>query len=454
MTTSKFQIEWPLNMPLSNRDICDGEQALVRSEVFQTLGLQLLCGVRFGDLSRDGELPQSRRAHNEFLDYLICRDDTVLAAVHLTNRDVCYGMFPRIEGLAVAVITEESFAQGNITAVLGTLAAALQRGFSPVWTCRLQPCGTELLAALANDVLVERQSNGNVVPTEYGMFRGLVRVRTATGQSTRCSPRTAQRLQARLRYSRPPQRAPARRALPFEDVLRLYHSGLHRNGQVSAQLVQDMMEMPLQEYMNGFPDEWEQLQSILSQPDATYAEAACKIYTLLHASDNDRYLQGVDLMQALAVPPILDRKVIHAVQTGSWSQSRAESFIPERYTKTANPGRIHSFQDCIQEMCFQMPAGMRLASDTLSSFFQGVSILAQSDYPYWLNFTLRRRFHLAGRDLYPKLISLADHKLQEEGDSWSRGMGIRLLYLLLIEPFCLIVRKNKKFLKERTAYEL
>ena len=119
--------------------------------------------------------------------------------------------------------------------------------------------------------------------------------------------------------------------------------------------------------------------------------------------------------------------------------------MPDRYKTTTRPGIVFSFKDCVGVQR-ELPAGIQLAQTPQETFFQGVSALTRLGYPRWLSQTLRRQLGLMPRSAYAELITLANHKLDED-DSQMWGLGIRLLYLLLIEPYCLIT--NTTFTERR-----
>ena len=447
MTIKNFRTHWPLDMRFTKRDIHSGEQSLENEEPFYEHGLRLLYNVRLSDLSQDANAgKQQHQTLSGVFDYLICKGDAVLMAIRLTNRAPWYGKFLYVPDLPVAEISSNEFAQGNIENILTVLDTVLHGTAPPVWYCHLQYCPSELIEPMQNKMLLETLASGDIVPTEYGMCSGLVRVSQYGRLFSMCSQQTAQSLPTLL-DAEELRDIPQRDRIPFDELLQAYRCGLSCNGQTSAELVRDIMDMPLTEYMDGFPTELARLQSEFPEQCDTYGDAARNIYRLLHAPNNDQYLLGVSLMRDLSQPPLEDKKIREAMQMGRRVVGREPDWLPERYQKIYTNREIRSFSDCIDSVRKKLPASTRLAFTPLASFFQGVSLLSQSRYPRWLSDALQSYLCLSGRCQYADLLSLADYKMQEE-DNWSICLSIRLLYLLLIEPYCLIQENNSSKEKE------
>lgn len=442
MTTDNLRTRWPLNMRFASYDVRPGEQALTESDLFYAQGLRLLCGVNLQDVSiRNPERFRRQELLPDCLvDYLVCKGDAVLLAIHLTDRDAWYGKFFHVPGLSVAEITGQQFSDGDVETILVSLENILQSPVHP-WFCRLQPCPPALTESMRQNVLLEQEREG-LAPTEYGMCCGLVRVVQFGCQQAMCSARTARKL-PKLLAQMPPQASPQDK-IPFDSLLQAYRSGLDPSGQVNADLVQEVMDMPISAYMDGFPDELAQLKGGLSQQCRTYGDVAHGIYELLHKSgceDSDEaYERGMELMRALAAPTLEDRKVLNA---GRRKVSGLSDELANRYYKPRDIKEIRSFSDCISSTRAKLPAGMRLACTPHAGFFQGVGILARSGYPAWVSKTLRSYMSLDGRYLYMDLIATADMDLEREHPMY-QSLGARLLYLLLIEPYCMITEKNQK----------
>jgi hypothetical protein len=90
---------------------------------------------------------------------------------------------------------------------------------------------------------------------------------------------------------------------------------------------------------------------------------------------------------------------------------------------------------------------MKLTFGPQERFFQGVGILAENSYPRWLSNALKVYCELPPRCKYVDVLKIADEWFNRE-DNWSRGIGIRLFYLLLIEPYRLIYNKFERNRKE------
>lgn len=444
MTEQNFRTRYPLNMSFNNFDARLGELTLSRSALFRSNGLKLLCGVSLSDVrpADDANIWHEQATRN-LLDYLVCRDDGVLLAINVSDRDPCRGDCVRVPDLPTAETTRGQFEQGDVADILAQLDTILREGDSPVWYCRLQPYPAELAEQLFAEVLLETQANGNVAPTDYGMCIGLVKVLRNGRCSTLCTRQTAEWLPQFLQDNRP-RVTPDNERLPFEEHLKAFRSGLLSNGQNGARLVQEVMDTPLEEYMDGFPEELATLRQSLSDQCTTYGEAAYTIYSMLHSPDEVLFDEGVALMRLLAAPPLEDRKIMNAMRLGRVS-GRAPDRMPERYRRGGEVCEKQSFEACISRIRQQLPTSMKLTFGTQESFFQGVGVLAGSGYPQWLSGALRMFCEVSTRYKYVDLLDLANDWFRKEE---SRDFGIRLLYLLLIEPYRLIYNKFERNRKE------
>ena len=446
MTTETYNTHWPLNVPLETINVRRGEEALDETDLFHAKGLELLCDVSPADLRAvsDGASWHQQNSGSRF-DYLVRRGENVLLAIHLTDRDTWYNNFCRLPDLAVAEITCKRFAEGDVEEILDQLEQLLRENSPPAWQCPLNSCSPKLTEALMARVFLERDVDGSLTPTEYGAASGLVRVRCCGTSRTMYSARMAPHLPELLAPL--PPAPPAKDRIPFDELVRNYSTGLARDENASAALVAAVDKMPLEKYMDGFPEELEDLQRNLPGQCDTYGEAARAIWAMLHTADDQTYTQGVLLMRDLAAPPIKDCTMANAVRMGTRIMGRGPDYMPNRYKTTTRPGIVCSFKDCVG-IQRELPAGIQLAQTPQETFFQGVSALTRLGYPRWLSQTLRRQLGLMPRSAYAELITLANHKLDED-DSQMWGLGIRLLYLLLIEPYCLI---SKTIFTERRTH--
>ena len=278
MTIKNFRTHWPLDMRFTKRDIHSGEQSLENEEPFYEHGLRLLYNVRLSDLSQDANAgKQQHQTLSGVFDYLICKGDAVLMAIRLTNRAPWYGKFLYVPDLPVAEISSNEFAQGNIENILTVLDTVLHGTAPPVWYCHLQYCPSELIEPMQNKMLLETLASGDIVPTEYGMCSGLVRVSQYGRLFSMCSQQTAQSLPTLL-DAEELRDIPQRDRIPFDELLQAYRCGLSCNGQTSAELVRDIMDMPLTEYMDGFPQSWPDCR-VNSPSNVTHTATQPAIYT-------------------------------------------------------------------------------------------------------------------------------------------------------------------------------
>lgn len=445
MTTNQPKARWPLDMRYTNCcDVRPGEWALQTSPLFLTHKLQLLCGVRLSDLSgiaHDGL--QSEQASRSIYDYLVCKEDQILLAICLTDRDPCFGKFVYLPRLPTVESNCESFSQSDVGDILMELDVLLGKKEISPWRCRLRDCPPELRAPLFREMMLEQQENGDTVPTDYGMCNGLVRVIQRDGHSAMCSARTLRNIRALLAAGR--AASGAHGAPPSLEVrLNAYRAGLACDEQVNAQLVQEVMDMPLQRYMDGFPEELEELEDTLPGQCATYGDAACAIHELLHSSYDELHEQGVILMRALAAPTLEDEQSAGAVRLGRRVTGRSPDKVPSRYRSGGERMTLHDYMSSTRQ---QLPPGIRLSFSTQAGFFQGVGALTGSNYPQWRSNTLRDYLELEGRCRYSNLLYTGNLKLLDSRP-WFVSFGVHLLYVLLIEPYYLIRQRNRDNPKE------
>lgn len=449
MTSNELRTYWPLNLRFTEGDIRLGEQLLESSDLFLHNGLRLLYNVNLRDLSRSPGSQQSYdRLPHSLLDYLVCKGDAVLLAIHLTNRMPWYGRFVRVPDLPMAETTAQKLVQGDVSDILETLETVVQAKAPPVWSCRLAPCPPELTEALLDGMLLEQQRDGSLLPTEYGACQGLVQAREPdSSRRTLCTPRTAFRLQTQLSHEerRKLSEGNPEGRVSFQVILNTYRSGLSIHGYDNANLVQEVMDMPLEQYMDGFPSELEQLEDALPGQCAAYGQAALEIAKMLQSAidpDDEQYQLGVDLMRCLAAPPLSDLSIFNGIQMGRSLLGRNPDTWPQRYQKLVTSKPIHSFSDCLSRTTQVLPANIRLSMLPMAGFFQGVSILTESVYPLWLGQILPTYLKEGGRCTYASMLRMADCCMQYDDDTWFMSLGPRLFYLALIEPYCLIHQNN------------
>ena len=439
--TAPLCTRWPLNMRLTRYDTRAGERALAESDLFCSRHLRLLCGVRLCDISpaQKGKFPREKKAPQGLFDYLVCKDSAVIMAIHVRDNNPWYGTFCYVPHLPAEEIPGWKFARGQVTELLTALEAILRQRKETAWYCRLQPCPPELADSMSREILLETQSDGSTVPTEYGMCCGLVRV-LRSGSS--CAMSTAQALADLKEYLKTPPVCRNRGQVPFDQLLQAYHSGLSRSERANMELVQAVMRQPLSAYMAEFPEEMINLHNSLPGECGTYGEAALAISRRLHASDNETCEEALDLMRTLAAPILAARNPSLAAQLGRQSAGRPPECASDgrRSIRRSKQAPL-SFQERIAALQVQPSAGMLLASVPQASFFQGVGMLARSWYPQWRSNILRDYLELSGRTRYADLLFWADSQLMEDSFRAQR-VGIRLLYLLLIEPYCLISYKQ------------
>ena len=447
MTGDMIRTRWPLNMPFNNFDSRCGEQALADSDFFRRCGLRLLCGVTPYDMISDKDIgPWCDQPEKYLLDYLVCKDDAVLLAIDITDRDPCRGIRISVPELPTAELTGEEFSQGGAAEILTQLENLLKSEEDPVWYCSLQPVPGELTQKLFDEVLLETLSNGDTVPTEYGMCIGLVRVLQGSHSSAMCSRRTADWLPDFIEMHQPVI-TPSSARLPFEERLARFRSGLSVSDESGVRLVREVLDTPLDEYMDGFSEELSKLRECLSDQCTTYGEAAYKIYSMIHYRDEALFEEGVTLMRTLAMPHLVDQKMMNSILYGRRVFGRDPDHMPERYQSSGENCTYQSFEGCAMHCSRKVPVSMKLTGGTQESFFRSVSILTRKNYLKWLSNALRAFLELPGRYSYGDMLRDADVCFRKDNE-WEHGLGVQLFYLLLIEPYYLIYQQFEQNQKE------
>lgn len=429
-----------MNMPFDIFDPREGEQILAQSELFRNNGLRLLCGAVCADLSvPDGGCPWPDVMARDRLDYLVCQGDAVLLVIDITDRDSWRGRHAQMEGVLTIQTQKDCFAMGDVDEILRMVEVIMERDQQPEWRCRLQPCPPELTGELFRQSMLERRRDG-VSPTEYGSLSGgLIRVLQGGRSQAMCTAQTAKRLPELLAAGRAP--APARPdGIPFQQLLTDYRAGVSSDRQSSGELVRRVGEMPLEDWMRGLPDRLRQLRKALPRACDTYESAALAVRDMLHSGDEDCFDQGVSVMRLLASTLLEDRNMMNAMKLGRRVMGRGPDNMPPRYqTRSIRPAQ--SFQERVSGVRKWLPDNARLAMGTQERFFQGVSVLIRSEYPNWLAGIFRAYLELPVRCTYVDLLYIAEDSLGKN-DDWLWDVGVHMLYLLLIEPYCLIASEK------------
>lgn len=424
--------QWPLDMPLADYDVRYGEQALVASSLFREHRLHLLCGIWSTALS-PRKKPGGSDLPAQLLDYLVCRGEQVLLCIHLTDREPWHGDFTPVPSLPLAECTVEQLSDGDVEEVLSCLEQILQAGGEPAWDCLMRECPEELTDALLKEHLLDQWPEG-IVPSDYGMCCGLVRILWPDGQGTVCTEEDLRDLPEVLLAGQSPTVPPGDRTA-FQDLLRLHRSGLSRNEEHSAQLVRDVLNQPIRDYLVDYPQQRDHILSFFPGQEATYGDAAALIESMLRSDCDDLAGDGISFMEMLAAPLLEDLSLNTAKP---WRDGLSPDQLPKRYRLAQGGKSVDPIQDRI--CAARLPPGARLVFAPQEQFFQGVSALSKSGYPRWLSRVLRDYLQVPPRCRYGPLLSIAMDSMHT-GDPCSQEAGIHLLYLLLIQPYCLVIHR-------------
>lgn len=443
MYTENNYARWPMNMPFDIFDPREGERVLAQSELFENKGLRLLCGAVCADLSTpDGDHQWPGALARDRLDYLVCREDGVLLVINIEDRDAWRGSHAQMEGVLTVKTDRAHFARGDVGEILTILENLLERNEPPEWYCRLQPCPPGLTGELFRQTMLESRRDG-IAPTEYGsLYGGLIRVLQDGRSQAMCTAPTARRLPALLAAGRAP--APSRPdGVPFQQLLADYRAGVSSDGDRSAELVRRTGEMTLEAWMRGLPDQLRRLRKALPEGCVTYQDAALAVRNMLRSGDQERFDRGVRVMRLLAATLLDDRNMMNAMKLGRKVMGRGPDNMPQRYQSQSQSIRpVQTFRERLGQVRKWLPDSTRLAMGTQERFFQGVSVLTRSGYPTWLAGTIRTYLELPPRCAYVDLLFMAEDSLGKD-DDWMQDVGIHMLYLLLIEPYCLIAQETK-----------
>lgn len=453
MNEHGIRVCWPMNMPFDVFDPQAGERALAESELFRREHLRLLCGAVCADLSApEGDCQWPRVLQRERLDYLVCRGDAVLLAIEITDRDAWRGSHARLDGCLTFRTSASPFSKGEVGEILAMLEAVTARGDPPEWYCHLEPCPPELTGELFRQSMLECRREGTA-PTEYGsLYGGLIRVFQDGRSQAMCTARTARRLPVLLAADREPALS-RQDGIPFQQLLADYRAGVSSDEGRSGELVGRVGEMTLEAWMRGLPDQLRQMRALLPDWCVTFEDAALATRDMLCNGDWERYYQGVELMRLMAATLRGDQTMVNAVRLGRRVTGRRPDNMPKRYQSEEGSIRpLQSFQDRISRLNRWLPDSARLAMGTQERFFQGVAALTRSGYPRWLAGMLRTYLELPPRCPYVDLLHMAEDSLDKD-DQWMQDVGVHMLYLLLIEPYCLIAQEKKRHDRKEVSHQ-
>lgn len=454
MFTPIFKQTFPRWLAFSLYDYGNTEENLQTSELFAREELSLLCSVPAIALHRaedESQIPEC--SNTDILDLLICRRDEALLAVVSQEREDFRAALADVPDLPYIYVSQEDMTQGNCEAVLEYLADTILK--QPVrWRCRLQPIPDERV----DDLLACRALHWRdcmLQPTEYGAARGLVR-RLAPNEpdAVLCEPLWFEclfRMQETIR-----DRSVPTKLVDLDTRLRHHKAALCADYALSAKLFQQLADTPLERYMGDrHPEQLDLLRHHLVSQCETIRDAALAIQQLLTSGQEAHFDIGVTLLKALATP-VRDYAMGQAFFR-NWKRKPPArpntSQLEQQRARWAASGHRPGLNELIRCQQSTTPTGAILARLPLTTFFQGLAAHTGLDYPLWLSCTMHSFFRAPTSFSYAAMISQAHHWLDSSmNPPWlpsseldspldDAETGLYVLYLLLVEPFCLSGRR-------------
>ena len=420
MFTAKFKREFPKWLAFSYYDYAGLEQALRDSPLFAREGLCLLSNVPAIALHQAVGSPDC--GEMDVLDLLVCRGDQALLALVSREREDYRRPLAELPGLDYLYLSQEDLEQGRCEAVLDRLEDVALR--QPArWHCYLRSlppeCVDQLLACQA---LCRRE--GALQPTEYGASVGLVRRRAPREpDAVLCEPTVLGSLLRMLDMLR--SRSVPAELLAGNDELARFQEAMRTEYPVSEELFRYLADTTLEDYMEGrYPEQLLLLRSHLTAERVTLRDAALAIRSLLTAGQEERFDTGLGLLRALAAPAVDYAQARIAL-------SRVQAGPPQ---PDCEPD-LEALADCRRS---DAPPGVLMARMPLPVFLQGTAASTGLGYPLWLAHMLLRFFRIPQVFPYAGMLREAVLWLDSGGgDEDDPATGLYILYLLLVEPFCL-----------------
>ena len=288
------------------RDATELEAAVAALPLFRAEKLRMFCGVPLAELEHfSGEgIPDDMAALRAEL--VICKGESVLIAVEYTGDEPGIGAIRRLPVQSLPARCTPAGGARRIGRALELAVTNLKGGAPNRWYFGPVPLPPALYAPLRRERMLAQEFcefNGRLAeqPTVYGAANGILRgYRTEKKGGVYCLPYCGRDSLARLSAAASENKtAPKRRAAPFAERLRRIDQGLPCSDAVAAAAVRDFAARPLGEYLEGFEDELERLNTDLDYPP-TYADAAERIYRM--AQVQATRARGLELTRLLAAP--------------------------------------------------------------------------------------------------------------------------------------------------------
>ena len=382
----------PVNKPYFQHDLHLGEEAVANSDIFRKMSLRMYAGVPVADLTdMDGMSPQAPRGDAR-IDYLICRETDVIMAIDVTDRSPWYGPKFRVNNLLFVETNVLAMEQGLADNIIEKLEELLLADFQPSWQCWMYEFSTELMDQLIDARLMELQGT-TVLPTEYGMYEGLVTIIAPDGRrSTQHSMRV------------------------YENLLQMFCS---EEDLQNARFIHELAGRPLETHLETYPAILSKLQTLLPSSCRTCGQAAELCYRMLQDSRESTREHGTVLMQSLALP-LYD-----------WARSQDDA-----------EDDAYAFPSQMAVMKRTDPFRWQAMNITVTGFFNGVGLCTGLGYPDWLAGILTAHYDMTAHcTTYLEALSFAYEKMSSA--ALDQDEGTRLMCQILIEPFHLIYQRGR-----------
>lgn len=271
---------------------CDYAAALMETEVFRENRLSLYTGVSVSDLT-PGDGSSAPASQKGWITFLICRGDAAILAAYLPQRDWNRGSQPDgFPGLLTLEIPENT-CECVRTTITQVLERMLSKEGEYKWHIYRRPIRPEQLQTLYQERMLEavrsRQGKLHFILSEYGMDRGLFQGCVFRDNGTWqtdfwASERTYGSLERVLEGKPESARAPCKKQLSFSERIDRLDRGIRAS---SVEAVRRFANMPLDSYLQGFPEELAELRRLLPMlgESATYQDTAALVYWLMEPSE-------------------------------------------------------------------------------------------------------------------------------------------------------------------------
>ena len=443
MSERDYKTNFPKHIPFSDYNLEEQERLLAISPIFRREGLTLYCGVPANDLRRYGPAPR-RDCQMGMLDYVICQGETVILAVEIEDRDSWREHGARVPEVPYVFITAEEMGTGDCRPILSKLRELTDKGRQASWRMVGAANIQELMPKFLRWQMLQR-TDGGWEPTEYGMYRGLVKQISSTGQvSVRCSELSKRLFEMTAEKYEAPAEQSFRKAL--QERISDFQKGLRSNPETSLHLVKELRDMPLATLMEGGYIEMEnRLRENLPRSCETVGEAVLAIRDMLYSGDEESFDRGTALLRDLGVPAARAALLKLSEMPGAQLRPDIQELlhcVDEAQAKLRNrkfPGP--GLDQRLARLGGRKALGEQLGLLPLMVFFQGVARFCRMEYPVWVGKQIQKIWSLAPDYPYGEMVHSAGYWIVSQSEAATeedRKTGAYMLCLLMVEPIYLM----------------